>query len=319
MKALREALSAASVNPARCLRQSRRGVRSLALVMLLAACGTEGLEPGPEVGQKEETTAGQGAETGEAIGEGEVAAVAEAATVTPSKAIWRPAPGTSWQVQFAGTLDTTVSVQSFDLDLADTPKSTIDKLRSRGVKVICYFSAGSFEDWRSDAKLFPRSVLGSNLDGWPGERWLDVRKLDVLRPIMTKRMDQAAQKGCDAIDTDNMDVHTQDSGFDISYAQQIAYNRMLADEAHKRGLGIGLKNSLEQVKDLAELYDFAINEQCAEYNECAMLKPFISRNKAVFGIEFTGSKSSVCAKTNPLNHDTLLKNLNLDARRVPCR
>ncbi|MFO0578204.1 MAG: endo alpha-1,4 polygalactosaminidase [Polyangia bacterium] len=232
---------------------------------------------------------------------------------------WRPTPGTSWQIQFAGTLDLSLGVKAFDLDLVDTPKATIDLLHSRGTKVICYFSAGSWEEWRSDATSFPSSVKGKGLDGWPGERWLDVRQVDVLRGIMTKRMDLAVQKGCDAIDTDNMDVHTQDSGFKISYSQQIAYNRMLADEAHKRGMSIGLKNSLEQVPDLAELYDFAINEQCAEYGECDKLKPFISRNKAVFGIEFEGSKSSVCGGVNGLNHDTLIKNLNLDAYRVACR
>jgi hypothetical protein len=237
----------------------------------------------------------------------------------PEPARWRPTPGTSWQIQFAGTLDLSMTVKAFDLDLVDTPKATIDLLRSRGTKVICYFSAGSWEDWRPDAKSFPSGMLGKGLDGWPGERWLDVRQLDVLRGIMTRRMDLAVQKGCNAIDTDNMDVHTQDSGFRISCSQQIAYNRMLADEAHKRGLAIGLKNSLEQVPELAELYDFAINEQCAEYGECGKLTPFISRNKAVFGIEFEGSRSTVCGPVNGLNHDTLIKNLNLDGYRVACR
>src|SRR5262249_3103707 len=108
-------------------------------------------------------------------------------------------------------------------------------------------------------------------------------------------------------------------GFTISHDQQLAYNRMLADEAHQRGMSIGLKNDLGQVEDLSDRYDFAINEQCEEYQECHLLSPFIARRKAVFGIEFSVPTDSLCNKANSLNHDTLKKRLSLDAYRVPCR
>jgi hypothetical protein len=237
----------------------------------------------------------------------------------PTGAVWIPKPGTSWQIQFAGTLDTSVSVKAFDLDLFGTPKATIDQLHARGTRVICYFSGGSSESYRPDFGTFPSSVLGSTLGGYPDERWLDVRQLSVLGPIMTARMDLAVQKGCDAVDVDNMDGYTNRSGFSISYAQQLTYNNFIAAEAHKRGLSIGLKNDLLQIKDLADTYDFAINEQCLEYSECYYMQPFIDRNKAVFAISYSGSQSSVCSQANPLNFDMLLKNYSLDSYRVACR
>ena len=234
-------------------------------------------------------------------------------------AIWTPAPGTSWQIQFVGALDTSVSVKAFDLDLFATPKTTIDLLHARGTRVICYFSGGSSETYRPDFKSFPSSVKGKTLSDYPDERWLDVRQLSILGPIMTARMDLAVQKGCDAVDVDNMDGYTNDSGFAISYAQQLAYNNLLATEAHRRGLSIGLKNDLLQIKDLADSYDFAINEQCLDYNECNYMKPFIDRQKAVFAISYSGTRSSVCTPANSLNFDMLIKNLSLDAARTSCR
>ncbi len=240
-------------------------------------------------------------------------------TPTPTGTVWIPKPGTSWQIQFAGTLDTSVNVKAFDLDLFGTSKATIDQLHAKGTKVICYFSGGSSETYRPDFGSFPSSVLGTTLGGYPDERWLDVRQLAILGPIMTARMDLAVQKGCDAVDSDNMDGYTNNSGFPISYAQQLAYNKMIAAEAHKRGMSIGLKNDLLQIKDLADTYDFAINEQCLEYSECSYMKPFIDRQKAVFAISYSGSQSSVCSQTNPLDFDMLLKNYSLDSYRVTCR
>ena len=45
---------------------------------------------------------------------------------------------------------------------------------SHGKKVICYFSAGSHENWRDDVDSVPGSDLGHVLDGWPGEHWWDI-------------------------------------------------------------------------------------------------------------------------------------------------
>ena len=49
------------------------------------------------------------------------------------------------------------------------------ELKAAGRKVICYFSAGSYEPYRPDAADFAAADLGNELVGWPGERWLDTR------------------------------------------------------------------------------------------------------------------------------------------------
>lgn len=240
------------------------------------------------------------------------------ATALPSSR-WQPRPGTSWQIQYSGELDLALDVQAYDLDLFDTPQAAIDQLHAEGRRVICYFSGGSWEDWRPDAGQFPPAVLGADLDGWPGERWLDIRQLAVLGPIMAARMDLAVQKRCDAVDPDNMDGYANASGFPLSAADQVTYNSWMAEQAHQRGLAVGLKNDLEQVPQLIALFDFAVNEQCFQYNECALLLPFIQAGKAVFSIEYQGSPAQVCPQLNALDFDALFKRLELDAWRVACR
>ena len=135
---------------------------------------------------------------------------------------------------------------------------------------------------------------------------------------MKVRMEQAAQKGCDAVDPDNVDGYSNNTGFALSYNDQLAYNTALAEMAHGLGLAISLKNNVDQIKDLVSHFDFAVNEECFQYGECDMLKPFVDSGKAVFGIEYNLSNSSFCPQANAMNLDFLKKNLSLDAWRESC-
>jgi len=65
----------------------------------------------------------------------------------------------------------------------------------------------------------------------------------------------------------------------------------LAAEAHAHGLAYGLKNDLDEVPQLVADADFAINEECFQYNECDGLQPFIDAGKAVFQVEYTVRRS----------------------------
>lgn len=130
---------------------------------------------------------------------------------TPNRtSIWQPEVGASWQIILLKPLEIsdedkiTPDVDIFDLDLYDNDASTFATLKKLGKKVICYFSAGSWEDWRDDKDDFDEADLGKELDGWPGERWLNVSSPNV-HSIMKKRIEMAAKKGCDAIDPDNVD------------------------------------------------------------------------------------------------------------------
>jgi hypothetical protein len=232
--------------------------------------------------------------------------------------IWRPTPNTTWQWQLKNTIDTSFDVDMYDIDLFDVPQVTIDQLKTEGRKVVCYFSAGSYEDWRSDAANFPTAVLGNDLSGWAGEKWLDIRALDQLAPIMTQRLDLAASKGCDGVEPDNIDAYQNNSGFPLTAADQLTYNQWLSVEAHKRGLSIGLKNDLGQVNELLQYFDWAINEECYQYDECDTLIPFINANKAVFGVEYQGTIAEFCPEANQAQFSWLYKNLDLDAQRFSC-
>jgi len=232
---------------------------------------------------------------------------------------WRPGPGTSWQWQLSGTIDTSIDVRMYDIDLFDTPQTVIDQLHHDGRKVVCYFSAGSYENWRPDKDSYPSEILGHNLDGWPGEKWVDIRQLDKLGPILTARFDLAVTKQCDGIEPDNIDGFTNTTGFPLTANDQLVFNRWLADQAHRRGLSIGLKNDLDQIQELVNDFDWALNEQCFQYDECDMLLPFVQAGKAVFGVEYKGDPSDFCPRANAKNFDWLKKQIDLDSWRVPCR
>ncbi len=232
---------------------------------------------------------------------------------------WQPIIGTQWQIQYTGSINTSLNVAAFNLDLFDTDASVITKLHASGKHVICYFSAGSHENWRPDAGKFSSSVLGRDMDGWAGEKWLDVRQINTLIPLMKARMQLAANKGCDAVDPDNVDGYTNNTGFALNYNHQLTYNKALAKEAHSLGLAISLKNDLDQIRDLVNDFDFAVNESCFEYDECSLLTPFVKAGKPVFGIEYNLNTTSFCPQANASNLDFLKKNLSLDAARVSCR
>jgi hypothetical protein len=230
--------------------------------------------------------------------------------------IWAPAPSTeAWQLQLQGRVDLSVEANVYDVDGADTPASKVRRIHARGARAVCYFSAGSYENWREDRKRFPDHVLGEPLEGWPGERWLDVRRRDVLMPIMRRRMKMCARKGFDAVDPDNVDGYQNDAGFPLSPQDQLRYNRRLAREAHALGLAIGLKNDLGQVPKLVDSYNFAVNESCFEYDECGRLRPFIEAGKPVFHVEYGRLR---CERSRDLGFSSIRKRLSLRAWRRTC-
>lgn len=236
-----------------------------------------------------------------------------------SASVWKPKLNTSWQWQLSGTLDLSVEAEMYDVDLFETSAADVARLRAAGRKVVCYMSAGTYEPYRPDSAQFPASVKGKALEGYADENWLDVRRWDILGPIMEKRLDLCKSKGFDAVEPDNVDGYINDNGFGLTYADQLQYNRRIADAAHARGLSVGLKNDLDQVKDLLPYFDWALNEQCFQYRECALLTPFIDAGKAVFNVEYQRQPEQFCAQANALNFNSLAKRVQLDAYRVPCR
>ncbi len=235
-----------------------------------------------------------------------------------SSSWYQPGVNTTWQWQLSGTLNTEYAVDMYDIDLFDTSASDIKALQNEGKWVICYFSAGSYESWRDDADDFPSGVLGNTLDGWEDERWLDISAASV-RSIMEQRLLLAKQKGCDGVEPDNVDGYSNDTGFNLTNSEQLNYNRWLARRAHAHGLAVGLKNDLDQISELVDSFDFAVNEQCFEYDECDALTPFIEAGKPVFNAEYadvyvsdSSARQTLCSTANAMSIQTLVLPLALD-------
>ncbi|MFD9126487.1 endo alpha-1,4 polygalactosaminidase [Kitasatospora sp. NPDC059571] len=232
-------------------------------------------------------------------------------------AVWHPPAGVAWQWQLGGKVDQSVDVPVYDIDGFENDAGVVSALHAKGRKVICYINVGAWESFRSDAGAFPESVRGSG-DGWDGERWLDIRQLDKLRTLMGARFDMCRDKGFDAVEPDLVEGYANKTGFPLTADDQLRFNRMIADLAHERGLGVGLKNDLAQIPALVDVFDFSVDEQCAEFDECAALTPFIKQNKAVLHVEYNVQPADFCGRARSLGLSSMAKHKELDAWRKPC-
>lgn len=259
-------------------------------------------------------------------------------TVTPivnstiSASVWQPKVGTTWDIQLSQPLNANnaSNFSAWDLDLFDNSKETVTAMQSRGTKIICYFSAGTMEDWRPDAGNFTKSDLGSPMGDWPGETWLNISSPNV-RQVMVKRLDLAVQKNCDAVDPDNMDGYGNDNGLNLTVQDTVNYMAFLAQAAHERNLAIGLKNAGEALPSVVDIVQFSVNEQCAGQGDCNLFAPMIQAGKPVFNIEYpkgantnnnlnvsTALEKKVCNAQFQDGFSIVIKNYNLDSWTQLC-
>lgn len=240
-------------------------------------------------------------------------------TLPPVQAAW------SYNIGGSDALNAgaTPSGRVVSLDLYGVRETTLRRLRRAGKYLICYYSAGTSESYRTDAQsrrlLDPTLNLGEVRRGeddvWAGERWLDLRgfsasgsgRTATLRRVMEARLDLARQKGCHAVEPDNVDawdnVVNQNApagtpAHAISAADQLAYNRWTAAAAHARGLAVLLKNDLAQIPHLVTAYDGALNEECFDFaGDCARLVPFRDAGKAIYVVEYHPASYATPART----------------------
>lgn len=232
---------------------------------------------------------------------------------------WRPTPEQPihWHWQLSETFvfprDVRPGVTVYDLDGELTSAATVAQLHALGtdVKVICYIDAGVYEAYRSDADRFPESVIGKPDVGWADSFWLDIRQVDVLLPLMRDRMQHwCKDKGFDAVEPDETEVWSNDSGFPITKAQNNAYNLQIAELAHSLGLSVGLKGNTTEAPELWQAFDWSLNEQCWEFDECEALKvSFLDHGKAVFNIEYAAAPD--CRISNAWHMNAAQRDLEL--------
>eukprot|EP00008_Paramoeba_atlantica_P006885 CAMPEP_0201487862 /NCGR_PEP_ID=MMETSP0151_2-20130828/15856_1 /ASSEMBLY_ACC=CAM_ASM_000257 /TAXON_ID=200890 /ORGANISM="Paramoeba atlantica, Strain 621/1 / CCAP 1560/9" /LENGTH=149 /DNA_ID=CAMNT_0047873023 /DNA_START=140 /DNA_END=586 /DNA_ORIENTATION=- len=107
-----------------------------------------------------------------------------------------------------GGEDHSNGMQAVLVDL-DEHESIIPDLSANGHIVICYFSGATIEPWRPDCKAnqeqWKDAAVGQMAD-WD-EEWLDIRKLEQIKALMTPRFERAAAIGCHAVEPDNIDCY----------------------------------------------------------------------------------------------------------------
>jgi hypothetical protein len=235
---------------------------------------------------------------------------------------WIPVAGSSYQIQYDGRLDETNPASTYDVDAFDTPARTVSALHAAGKRVVCYVDVGTWESWRPDASEFPKSVLGKPDGKWPGERWLDIRKTSVLEPIMKRRFAMCASKGFDGMDPDNLDGYSNDTGFPLTYAEQLTYDTWVAQEGHVLGLTVAQKGDNGQVADLSKVFDFAVVEQCFVQGWCRQFARYTARDALVVDVEYGLTPMRFTDRTCPSDarygETAILKHLSLDAWIVTC-
>lgn len=242
----------------------------------------------------------------------------------------------------------------YDIDGEFNTAATVDYLHRKGKKVICYFDAGVYEDYRTDAYKFQQlspQIWGAADEPWDGSYWLDIRRVNELEPIMKARMQMCKDKGFDAIEPDEIDGWENENGFSnvpytdpatgkthygITYEDQLIYNKALARWAHELGMSIGQKGDIIQTRDLVNDFDWTLNEECFQYNECTNpydpnldtevpgLQLYTRANKAVFVAEYksySATRWNTICKTsakNKFNTTRFKLGLPNGGGRMPC-
>lgn len=232
-----------------------------------------------------------------------------------------PQPATPWDWQLGDKVRFHSGVAVYDFDPGGPTDAQMRRLNTAGAYVICYVSVGTLEDWRDDVWRFPSAVVGKTYDDWPDERFLDIRRLDVLLPLMKTRFETCKTSGFAAIEPDNMDVYDNDSGFPLTRRDGLRYIRALTSMAHAMGLEIGQKNVPDLTPELVRTMDFVIAESCWQDGWCDQLVPYVRAGKPVFDAEYTDRAinwKKACADAARGQISMILKDRHLGTKRRGC-
>jgi endo-alpha-1,4-polygalactosaminidase (GH114 family) len=205
--------------------------------------------------------------------------------------------------------------------------AAVRAIHGRGAHAVCYVSAGTAERFRPDYDRYVafdrrhhHGLLGKPFsDRFPNEYWLNLAngrgQRDFILGRVEARTEKCARAGFDGIEYDVVDAYAQGrraTGWRITAHQQLAFDRTLAAIAHRNGLSVGLKNDLGQVPRLEPRFDFAINEQCFQYRECANnpapgYKAFTRAGKAVLAVEYRLEPKRFCDRAAKLGISAIKK------------
>jgi hypothetical protein len=220
--------------------------------------------------------------------------------------------------------------------------AAVDAIHARGRHAICYLNAGSIETFRPDYQAFvdfdeacDGCLIGEPFSArFPDEFWAnldnDQGQQDFMLQMIEARVQKCALAGFDGIEFDVVDAYAQGeetTGWNISAATQLEYDQKLANLAHEYGLTVALKNNLGQLAELLPYFDYAINEQCFQFEECDSNPPpgydaWVAAGKAVFTVEYRRAPGRFCSQANAANYNSIKKSGNFslyDKAWKPCR
>jgi hypothetical protein len=238
---------------------------------------------------------------------------------------WKPTIGMDWLWQLscdtAGTCtNLKVQVPFYVIDAVGNPASTVAAIHKRGEHAYCYVDIGSWEETRSDASKFPESVLGKRYVGWPHERWLDIRQMGILAPIMIDRMKVCVQKGFDGVEFDNVQDWDNPTGIPLTKQESAYYTAWMANQAHKMGLSASWENAPTNVAVLQPYMEALIFESCYNYHFCKQSAPMIDAGKWVGGVEYKAEFKDMrfCPAYAKYQMVGAFRKMALNSWRIPC-
>ncbi|TPQ24138.1 endo alpha-1,4 polygalactosaminidase [Streptomyces sporangiiformans] len=220
-------------------------------------------------------------------------APAPASTSTSAATVTPPPKHVRWDYQIGGAYALPTGVQVVSRSHEDTP--------APGAYNICNFNAfqaqeNAEKDWASDLLL--RDANGDVVydEDW-GEAVLDIRtdaKRQRIASEVNTWIDECATKGYKAVEPDNYDTFTRFPDY-LTANQAKAFMKLLAAHAHAKGLAVAQKNTLELVSERASVgLDFAVAEECGEWNECGKFAEAFDNNVLV--VEYTAKGlSNACS------------------------
>jgi hypothetical protein len=139
-------------------------------------------------------------------------------------------------------------------------------------RTVCYLDL-AWEDYRPDATpggVFPASALGNIYFGFPEERWVDLRQLDALKPMLRERVAMCARKGFDAVELDDIDSFDPPSttGFHLTTGDAQNFLAYAFNLIHRAGMTALWKNSPYLSWWGRQYADGAVVEECYLDHAC---------------------------------------------------
>lgn len=182
-----------------------------------------------------------------------------------------PPANASFDYQIGGAYQPPAGVTVVSRDRGASPAA--------GLYNICYINAFQAQPeeaswWKANhPDLLLHDASGQLVvdSGW-NEILLDIStdaKRTALMGIVGGWVDGCASKGFLGVEPDNLDSWTRSKGL-LTQPEAIAYAKLLVAYAHGKNLAVAQKNTLElgSAGTTQIGFDFAIAEQCADYDEC---------------------------------------------------